>query len=102
VDVITAAPFNSGILATGVRPGARYSYEPASKPILDAVSRMEAICAEFGLPLGAAALQMPLRFRPVKIVLPGFSTVKELAQGFDWFGRPVGDKAWQALSAVEP
>ena len=53
-------PYNSGILATGARPGAFYDYEPAPPAILDRVARIEAVCDAHGVPLIAAALQFPL------------------------------------------
>ncbi|MES2721933.1 MAG: transglutaminase family protein, partial [Pseudomonadota bacterium] len=35
IAVLLAGVFNSGILATGARPGAHYNYAPASPDILD-------------------------------------------------------------------
>ena len=55
-----AAPFNSGILATGTRPGATFFYTEAEPEIIARTQRIEAACARHGVALAAAALQFPL------------------------------------------
>jgi D-threo-aldose 1-dehydrogenase len=62
VSIICGGPFNSGILAAGSRAGAQAHYNYAAPPpaVLERVSRLEAACAEFSVPLQAAALQFPL------------------------------------------
>ena len=44
IGIVIGGPYNSGILATGARPGAFYNYEPAPPAILDRVARIEAVC----------------------------------------------------------
>jgi len=56
IGVILGGVFNSGILATGARPGASYQYGAASPQILERVGRIEAICARHDVPLPVAAL----------------------------------------------
>ena len=43
IGVLLGGVFNSGILATGARPGAKYDYADASPAILDRVRRIEAV-----------------------------------------------------------
>ncbi len=43
--VVVGGGFNSGILATGAKPGAKYNYAPAPQPILEKVTKIEAVCA---------------------------------------------------------
>ena len=47
-------PFNSGILATGATPGAKYNYKPAPPAIIKQVARIEAVCKRHDVPLAAA------------------------------------------------
>lgn len=101
ISVIAAAPFNSGILATGSRPGARYFYQPASAQILERVRRLEAICRDHQIPLGAAALQAPLRHAAVELVLPGFSGIAEMDQCLAWFRHPIADAFWHDLASAQ-
>ena len=78
VGVIAAAPFNSGILATGARAGATYFYQPASAEILERTRRIESVCARHQVPLPAAALQFPLLHPAVSSVLAGYCSVNEV------------------------
>ena len=59
VSVLAAAPFNTGILATGGIDDARYDYIPAPPEIMDKTRRIEAICQAHGVPLAAAASRVP-------------------------------------------
>jgi D-threo-aldose 1-dehydrogenase len=44
IGIVVGGPYNSGILATGPRPGAFYNYDPAPPEILDRVARIETVC----------------------------------------------------------
>ena len=82
VRIAIGGAFNSGILATGVRHSAS---GPANKPLFDyaqapaewiqKVAAVEAVCAQFNVPLRAAALQFPLAHPCVDVVLAGAQTV---------------------------
>ncbi|WP_336509475.1 aldo/keto reductase [Ruegeria lacuscaerulensis] len=71
VGIILGGPYNSGILATGAIPGARYNYTDAPAETLDRVRRIEAVCVAHDTPLIAAALQIVLAHPCVKTVIPG-------------------------------
>src|SRR5690606_35947809 len=43
IGIMLGGPYNSGILATGAVPGAKYNYKPAPPEIMDRVSRIEAV-----------------------------------------------------------
>lgn len=45
VGIILGGPYNSGILATGAIPGAKYNYTQAPKEVLNRVRKIEAVCA---------------------------------------------------------
>jgi D-threo-aldose 1-dehydrogenase len=77
IGVLMAAPFNSGILATGARPGATYFYQPAEPDIAARVARIEAVCARHGVAIAAAALQFPLAHPAVASVVTGMGTPRE-------------------------
>ncbi len=55
--VMGAGIFNSGILATGPRDGARYNYTPAPPPLLERARRLHEACARYGVELAHAAVQ---------------------------------------------
>lgn len=98
-SIIVGGPYNSGILATGVRGGARGRYDYASppEPVVATVDRIEAVCTDFGVPLPAAALQFPLAHPAVVSVIPGMSVVHHINQTRQLFGTPIPDAFWHAL-----
>ena len=70
-SLVIGGVFNSGILATGPRPGAHFDYGPAPQDVLDKVAAMEEIARQGGYPLAAAAMQFPLAEPCVATVLIG-------------------------------
>ena len=71
IGVVVGGPYNSGVLATGARPGAFYNYDLAPDWVLERVARIEAICAAHGTRLVDAAFQFPLGHPAVLSVIPG-------------------------------
>ncbi len=78
IGVLLAAPFNSGILATGAKPGATFFYDEASPELMARTAKIEAIAADHGVALPAAALQFPLRSDVVLAVVAGSRTADEV------------------------
>jgi D-threo-aldose 1-dehydrogenase len=100
VGVMVAAPFETGILATGPVAGARYAYQPAPPEILDRAARLQAICARHGLPLAAAALRFPLLHPAVASVVVGHQSVAELQANLRLLDQPVPAALWQDVAAA--
>ena len=75
--------FNSGILATGAVAGAKFNYEDASEEILARTRKLEAVCAECGVSLAAAALQFSLAHPAVTTVIPGCKSVPEAERSIE-------------------
>ncbi|MER8762926.1 MULTISPECIES: aldo/keto reductase [unclassified Mesorhizobium] len=71
IGIVLGGPYNSGILATGPKPGAYYNYSEAPQDIIDRVTRIEAVCKRHGVRLIEAALQFPLLHPSVVSVIPG-------------------------------
>ena len=63
LGVINAAPFGGGSLVRGFDAVPLYCYGPTTADTERAIRAVEAICAEAGIPLGAAALQFSTRDR---------------------------------------
>lgn len=78
IGIVTGGPYNSGILATGAKPGAWYNYEPAPPEILDRVKRIEAVCTAHRVAMVDAAFQFPLRHPAHVAVIPGGQGVTEM------------------------
>ncbi len=97
--VIVGAPYNSGILATGVG-GAdppRHQYQPAPTHIVERVAAMERICHEFDVPLAAAALQFPLAHPAVAAVVPGIADERQARSAIEFFSRHIPGEFWRTL-----
>jgi len=77
IGIVTGGPYNSGILATGAKPGAFYNYDPAPQDILDRVSAIEAVCKDHGVAMVDAAFQFPLLHPAHVSVIPGGQGVAE-------------------------
>lgn len=99
IGILLGGPYNSGILATGPKPGAFYNYDPAPAAILERVARIEAVCRAHGVPLIAAALQFPLHHPAVVSVIPGGQAPAEVEANAKVLGIPIPDGLWAALKA---
>ena len=99
VAIVLGGGFNSGILAKGAVPGARYNYAPAPETILERVRRIEAVCTAHGVPLPAAALQFVLAHPAIPTVPAGVRTVGQLAQNVAWIEHPIPPGFWSELKA---
>ncbi|MEP2641049.1 aldo/keto reductase [Roseobacter sp.] len=78
IGIVTGGPYNSGILATGAKPGAYYNYDPAPQHILDKVTAIEATCRNHGVRMIDAAFQFPLLHPAHVTVVPGGQGVDEM------------------------
>lgn len=101
ISIIIGGPYNSGILATGAKPGAYYNYEPAPPAILDRVSRIEAVCARHHVPLPAAALQFPLGHPAVAAIIPGARSADELQANLAHFRHAIPADFWAELKQLK-
>jgi D-threo-aldose 1-dehydrogenase len=97
VGIVIGGGYNSGILATGAVPGAMYNYEPAGPAILDRVSRIEAVCKRWNVPLPAAALQFPLAHKSVASIIPGAITKAQVERNIGAFRHPIPADFWAEL-----
>jgi len=99
VSIICGGPFNSGILAAGSRAGTQSHYNYAAPPpaVLERVRQLEGICAEFAVPLQAAALQFPLGHPRVASVVAGCANGAEARNCAAMFAQPIPAAFWIAL-----
>ncbi len=95
IAVIAAGVYNSGILAGGTT----FDYRHAAPELLERAAELEALCAGYGVPLAAAALQFPLRHPAVASVLLGPRSPAQLAQSLELLDVPIPDALWAELDA---
>lgn len=100
ISIVAAGPFNSGILATGARAGAKFFYADAPAEVLDRTLRIETVCADHGVPLATAALQFALRHPVVASVATGMVSPDEVARNVAAFTAPVPPALWSDLRSA--
>ena len=98
IGIVLAAPFNSGILATGAKPGATFFYTEAPPELMQRTARIAQVAAAHGVALPAAALQFPLRQAEVLTVVAGSRTVAELEANLGHVQAAIPKAFWQELA----
>ena len=101
VGIALGGPYNSGILATGAKPGAFYNYDPAPKRILDRVDAIDRVCARHGVKLIEAALQFPLHHPCVLSVIPGGQSAAEVRANARILDARIPVELWAELKRLE-
>lgn len=91
--IVVAGPFNSGVLAGGNT----FDYGAVPPKVMQRVQTLRAVCAEFEVPLPAAALQFPLAHPAVVSCFAGAHDAAQLRQNIAWLEMPLPDAFWQAL-----
>jgi len=91
--IIVGGPFNSGVLAGDPK----FNYGAAPPQILRRAQALMDVCAEFGVPLQAAALQFPTAHPAVVSCVAGVRSVAQLKQTVRWFEQDIPRPLWDAL-----
>lgn len=100
ISVFLGGVFNTGILATGSIPEARYQYRPAPPEIMEKTRRIEAVCAQHGVALKAAALQFPLAHPAIRSLVVGMITAGEVDQNLAALRAPIPAAFWADLRSA--
>ena len=100
IGIIIGGPYNSGILATGAKPGAWFDYDRAPPEILEKVDQIEAICMAHNVSMLDAAFQFPLSHPSVLSVIPGGQGVSEMKSNIDAASATMPPELWQTLKSA--
>ena len=100
ISVFLGGVFNSGILATGAVPGARYQYAEPPPHILDKTRKIVAVCARHRVALKAAALQFPLAHPAVKALIVGMVKPQEIDENLAALRAPIPAAFWEEIRAL--
>ncbi|WP_431946905.1 aldo/keto reductase [Actinacidiphila sp. bgisy167] len=100
VGVLVGGVFNSGILAN-LAPDAMYDYAPAPEAVRRHALALGACCAEYGVPLAAAALRFPLRHPAVTGVVIGARSAQEVTVNVAHITATIPEELWARLDAME-
>lgn len=102
IGLCNAAPYGSGILAKGPSVYPRYAYQQADADMLHRAETLETICAEYGVPLAAAALQFSLRDPRIGSTIVGMTKPERIAQTLALAAFPIPEGIWPRLLEVPP
>jgi D-threo-aldose 1-dehydrogenase len=100
IGMMLGGVFNSGILATGPTPDARYNYRVAPPEILDRVGRIEAVCKSHGVSLADAATHFPLGHPAVASLELGAVSADEVERNCAALERPIPTALWSDLKTA--
>ena len=99
IGIVLGGPYNSGILATGPKPGSFYNYSEAPKEILERVARIETVCKRHGVALIEAALKFPLMHPAVVSLIPGGQRPQEVVSNRKILDKTIPQDLWRDLKA---
>jgi D-threo-aldose 1-dehydrogenase len=98
VAVVSAAPFNSGILSRAKpQSDAHFDYQGVSAQLFARAQALAATCDSFGVELPAAAINFPLRAKSVVSVVAGFRSAAQIRDGVRWMTDVIPEGLWSAL-----
>jgi len=97
VSVIAGGVFNSGVLAAP-GAGATYDYHAAPDELIARARKLAEVCAEFGVPLRAAAARFPLTHPAVASVLIGVRSAAEAGDALRLRAVDIPGALWEALA----
>ena len=98
--VFNAAPYGGGVFAKGSAAMPNYSYRAARADVLDSIRKVEAVCARYGVPPGAVALQFSMRDPRVSSTVCGVSKPDRVAETIKWANLPIPEAIWPELAAI--
>ncbi|MGW1106309.1 aldo/keto reductase [Streptomyces sp. NPDC002540] len=95
--VVVGGVFNTGLLADP-SDDAMFNYRPVPAEALARAQRCREICAEFGVPLAAAAIQFPYLHPAVTSVVVGCRSAAEVTANAAASRFPIPDGLWLRLA----
>jgi D-threo-aldose 1-dehydrogenase len=99
VAVVSAAPFNSGLLSRA-QPSSEghFDYGTVSPELLARARGIAERCEVYGVTLPEAAINFPLRHDAVVSVVAGFRTEQQARTGAQWMDVMIPEALWDELS----
>jgi D-threo-aldose 1-dehydrogenase len=97
IGVLSAGPFNGGLLARGAVPGVRYNYLDTPPEVLDRLALVQGVCERWKVPIRAAALQFARRHPAVSSVVAGAMRPDEVLANLADLGARLPAGFWEEL-----
>jgi D-threo-aldose 1-dehydrogenase len=100
IAIFNAAPFAGGVLAKGSSVTTRVTYQEADETGLEPVRRIEALCKQHGVSLGAAALQFSMRDPRITSTITGVSRLESIDRTLEWAGEAIPEDFWSEIERL--
>ena len=78
-------------------PAGHYQYGAAPPDVVARVAAIETICDRYGVPLAAAALQLPLAHPQVASIIPGMDSRAQVVRAITMANTPIPVQLWSDL-----
>ncbi|MEE2774626.1 MAG: aldo/keto reductase [Pseudomonadota bacterium] len=101
ISIFNAAPYAGGILAKGSCKTTKLVYQDATPQQLTPVYKIEQICKDYGIPVGAAALQFSMRDQRISSTIVGISKPKRVKETLDWANLNIPSAFWEEITDFE-
>ena len=89
--------FNSGILAKGSTPGAKYNYSDAPPEILEKAKGLEEVAARHKVSLKAAASQFALAHPAITTIIPGTRQPDRVNENYEILEEEIPADFWAEI-----
>ena len=97
ISIALGAPYESGILASDLKPGAKFRYRDAPPEVMERAGRIKDVCDRYQVPLKAAALQFVFGHPSVVTVIPGTRSVQRMDENRRMLEHPIPSDLWDEL-----
>ena len=95
ISIFNAAPYAGGILAKGSTKTNRLVYQEVTNEKLAPVYKIEEICREYEIPLGAISLQFSLKDKRITSTIVGVSRPERVEETLYWADFLIPQEAWE-------
>jgi D-threo-aldose 1-dehydrogenase len=100
LTILNNAPYAGWILQSGAVPDAMYNYRPAEPQVIEAVRRLEKICADKGVSVAEAALAFSFKSPLVDVTVTGCSTPERVRERVRTFASPLSQQDFDDMLAA--
>jgi len=101
IAVILGGTYNSGVLAQGPQPGAKYNYGDAPPEILKKARDLQAVACRYQVSLKAAASQFALAHPVVASIIPGTRVPERVDENLNLLNEKIPPDFWTELKAQQ-
>lgn len=100
VSINAGAVFASGVLVKKNMAEGHFEYGKITKEVFERVQEINKICDKYNVPIGAVALQYPLRNKNVVSVTIGASSIRQVESNYKWAQWDIPEEIWTDLAKI--